>query len=65
MVFRRSGVVSVLIFVTLLIGLSYAGSLSVNLNVQRPAMDAGQNTTINASITGGTGNYICSWSYFN
>ena len=65
MVFRRSNVVSVLLFVTLLIGMSYAGSLSVNLNVQKPVMDAGQNTTINASITGGTGNYICSWSYFN
>ena len=65
MVFRRSNVVSVLLFVTLLIGMSYAGSLSVSLNVQKPAMDAGQNTTINASITGGTGNYICSWSYLN
>ena len=41
-----------------------ASSLSVSVTSQRFAMDAGQNTTVNAIVTGGNGDYTCSWSYY-
>ncbi len=64
MVFAKLGIYSVIMAV-FVFGLAYAGTLSVNVTPQQGVIDAGYNTLITTSITGGTAPYTCSWSYFN
>ncbi len=48
----------------ILLGSTYAGTLTITANATRSVIDTGQNSLITTVITGGTGSYTCAWSYY-
>jgi hypothetical protein len=60
---NRLNVLAIL-FGFVILGSAYANTLNIVINQTRTSMDTGQNSLITTNITGGTGNYVCSWNYY-
>lgn len=59
----RLSVLAPFVFATFLLAL--AGAATISLSSSRLIMDAGQNSIMNVTVSGGYGVYSCAWSYYN